>query len=91
MSEFSYEDSEATITTDKVQDENKATCDDDKNRIAQMCYGTDGLLDFLDLMFMQFEHKRQVRMKFNYYFAIRKQIRAIESQIQEEIEKSAPS
>ena len=57
MSEFSYEDSEATYT-DKPLDENKPSCDDDKNRIAQMCYGMDGLLDFLDLMFMQFEHKR---------------------------------
>ncbi len=44
-----------------------------------MCYGTFGLLDFLDLMFEQFETRRQVRNKFNYYFTIRKQIQAIET------------
>lgn len=54
-----------------------------------MCYGTFGLLDFLDLMFEQFETRRQVRNKFNYYFTIRKQIQAIETQINEELHKSA--
>jgi len=42
------------------------------NRIVELCYGLNGLVDFLDLLFTQFPTKRQVKGKFNYYFAIRK-------------------
>ena len=49
------------------------------NRIVEICYGHNGLLDFLDLLFTQFPSKRQVKAKFNYYFALRKQITAIEA------------
>lgn len=44
------------------------------NRIVEICYGLNGLIDFLDLLFTQFPSKRQVKAKFNYYFALRKQI-----------------
>ena len=43
-----------------------------KHRVADFCYGKDGLIDFLDLLFDQFPTKSQVRDTFNYYFAIRK-------------------
>ena len=42
------------------------------NRIVEICYGLNGLIDFLDLLFTQFPSKRQVKAKFNYYFALRK-------------------
>ena len=42
------------------------------SRIVEICYGLNGLIDFLDLLFTQIPSKRQVKSKFNYYFAIRK-------------------
>ena len=55
------------------------------NRIVEICYGLNGLIDFLDLLFTQFPSRRQVKQKFNYYFAMRKQIQAIEQQVTEEL------
>ena len=49
------------------------------NRIVELCYGLNGLIDFLDLLFTQFPNKRKVKSKFNYYFAMRKQLQAIEN------------
>jgi hypothetical protein len=56
-----------------------------QNRIVEICYGNDGLIDFLDLLFTQFPAKRKVKSKFNYYFAMRKQLQAIESDINIEL------
>ena len=58
------------------------------NRIVEICYGLNGLIDFLDLLFTQFPSKRQVKAKFNYYFALRKQIQAIEQQVTDELHQS---
>ena len=57
-----------------------------KNRIVELCYGQTGLIEFLDLLFTQFDQRRAVKCKFNYYFAVRKQLQAIEQQIQSELE-----
>jgi len=59
-----------------------------KNRIVELCYGSNGLLQFLDLMFTQFPDRRYVKLKFNYYFALRKQMQAIEQQIVTELEQT---
>ena len=55
------------------------------NRIVEICYGHHGLILFLDLLFTQFPSKRQTKAKFNYYFAMRKQIASIEQHIQDEL------
>ena len=52
----------------------------------ELCYGQTGLIEFLDLLFTQFSHRRTVKCKFNYYFAVRKQLQSIEQQIQTELE-----
>ena len=57
------------------------------NRIVEICYGLNGLIDFLDLLFTQIPTKRQVKSKFNYYFTIKKQIAAIEQQVLTELSK----
>ena len=44
------------------------------NRIVEICYGHNGLIDFLDLLFTQFPTKRKGKSRFNYYFAMNKQI-----------------
>ena len=63
----------------KHEDEKSHFC---KNRIVELCYGQNGLIEFLDLLFTQFPQKSAVKQKFNYYFAIRKQLQDIENQIQ---------
>ena len=52
-----------------------------KNRIVELCYGQNGLIEFLDLLFTQFPKRSSVKAKFNYYFAIRKQLQEIEGEI----------
>ena len=59
-----------------------------KNRIVELVYGQTGLIEFLDLLFTQFPRRSQVKSKFNYYFAIRKQLQAIEKQIQDALEEN---
>ena len=43
-----------------------------KNRIVEICYGHNGLISFLDLLFTQFPTKDKVKNRFNYYFSLKK-------------------
>mmetsp|Transcript_5266 Transcript_5266/g.7039 ORF Transcript_5266/g.7039 Transcript_5266/m.7039 type:complete len:81 (-) Transcript_5266:2573-2815(-) len=70
---FSQEDSDYQMQKlyEKRQRNKNRFC---KNRIVELCYGQTGLIEFLDLLFTQFPQRRVVKCKFNYYFAIRKQL-----------------
>ena len=74
---FSQEDSDYQISKLK-QKHQKNKSRFSKNRIVELCYGQTGLIEFLDLLFTQFSHRRTVKCKFNYYFAVRKQLQSIE-------------
>ena len=45
---------------------------------SRLVYGEHGLIDFLELLFMQFPSKKKVRRQFNYYFALKEQIKMTE-------------
>lgn len=84
---FSQEDSE--YKKQKLTEKRKKNKDRfNKNRIVELCYGQNGLIEFLDLLFTQFPQRSSVKAKFNYYFAIRKQLQGIETQIQNKLEEN---
>lgn len=53
----------------------------------EICYGHNGLISFLDLLFTQFPTKEKVKNRFNYYFSLKKQLEQIEENVELEIEK----
>ena len=55
------------------------------HKIVDICYGQNGLIDFLQLLFAQFPDKKKVKSKFNFYFVMRKQLQSIEDQISTEL------
>ena len=43
-----------------------------QGRILELCYGRDGLIDFLELLFSQIPTKKDVKANFNFYYSLKR-------------------
>lgn len=70
-----------SLATEVVSDEKKRETEAisfSYNKIAKLTYGKNGLVTFLDNLFLNFSDGDKT--KFNYYFALKNQISSIEKQ-----------